>query len=202
MTQSQTVLSSGAMSLASEGSLMSGSLFSSGGGFSVMDALSTGLTLASVAQSLSGGRQQGGAIAMDTLAQADALSFEAEEDLLEARDEEIAGEREANNILERINRSLASQQLAFSANGIDVSFGTPQNVAANTQKIGEAQASTTRQDARVRAFSRRRQANERLISRGNILQSGAAQSSAAVQSGVTSAINTAAESVFRRVNRG
>lgn len=198
----QGALQSGAPLASTAAGAATSGIFGTAGKLSITQLLGSGLTLASMAQSMRAGTQEAGFIAQNTLAQADALQFAATEDLFAAREEEIAGERDANNILDNVNRTIASQMLAASANGIDVSFGTPAAVAENTQKIGNIQASTTRNDAKIRAVARRRQSTERLLQRSAVLQSGAAQSAYARSNGINNAIATGAEAVFRRVNRG
>ena len=198
---SATALSEGAVALGAQGSLLNLG-FLAPSSVSLTSLLSNGLTLASVAQSLSAGQQQAGFIGMNTLAEAKALELASKEDLIAARDEEIAAQRAANDILENTRRAIASQQLAASANGIDVSYGTPAATAENTQRIGNAQASTTRSDAQIRALARRRQSTERLIERGALLQAGAASSSMAITRGISSSVATVADQYFRGVNRG
>jgi hypothetical protein len=167
-----------------------------------MSAVSTGLTLASAATSLFQGNQQAAAVPMQVMPEARALTFESEQDEMEARQIEIDAQRESNDLMERLNRTLAGQRLAFSANGVDPSFGTPVSVAENSRKEANLQASRTREDAKLRALTRRRQAQERLIERGSLFTAAESRMGSLRTGGYVKAAGTVADLIDRRAGRG
>lgn len=178
---------------ATAGGLTAGSLLTYAG---------TGLSLASGAMSLFGGNAQGNEIMKLAEAQNADLAIAAENDRLDAREEEIRGKREGNDILERVNSALAAQRIAQAAKGLDVGFGTSLDVTESTVRRGEVQVSNARDDARMRALSRRRSAMSRRLSIAENTRSASVRAGQARSSGVTNAVGTVADQVFRGLNRG
>lgn len=189
-------LSTGATALASAGTLLPMT------GLSYLGMLNTGLSLASAGLSLFGGNAQADAMTQQMTMNARSLELQARDDEQEARLQELAGKREANDITESVLQTISSQRLAFSANGLDPSFGTAEAVQNTTRNIAEKQLSTTRTDAQLRALSRRRQAQERLLDRSNLIISGTSAAQTARLQGYGSALNTIGGTVMRRIERG
>lgn len=153
-----------------------------------LSSLSTGLTLASMASSVFGGMQEGKAASA-------ALEAQAKEDLLAARQEELKGKQQANDIMESMLQNIAAQRLAFSGAGVDPSFGTPAALASNTRKLAEAQLGTSRDNTIMLATSRRRSANARMQERESAFMT-------PVMKGVGAAIGTGANLLAAREARG
>lgn len=148
-----------------------GSLFS-------LSNLTTGMSLASMAGDIFGGASAGRAAA-------DQLRQQAQQDFLTAKQEELQGQQEQNDIRANLLQTIASQRLAYSGAGIDFSFGTPASLEQSRTRQAEMQLSTSRDNARLKTLARRRQAYLRLS------QTGQAQS-APLLAGLTSAGRTAA----------
>lgn len=157
-----------------------------GGG--ILSALSTGLTFASMASDLFGGIMGGEA-------QSDSLKMEARAATIDAKQEEIRGKQEANDIMENMLRTVAEQRLAFAGGGIDSGFGTPLALAENMRNLSERQLDTSRFNTVMGVLSRRRAAANALSQR-----SGAMMGS--VMQGVGSAGKTFTNYVAGRQNRG
>lgn len=192
----------GAGTFAAMASGVSGLAAGSGAGLSIGSLLTNGLSFASAGLSLFGGMQESDAILEDVRAQARALEFQSREDEQEARMAEIQGQQEANDVLANLNQVLASQRLAFAANGVDPSFGTPQSVSEQTRRQAELQLATSRDNTRIRALSRRRQGAERLIGASNLRIRGQSEASTARRSGLIKGVSTGADIFMRRANRG
>ena len=194
-------LSSGALSLAAKGSLLQGSVASSIGS-SILGMLSNPLNLASAGLSLFAGDQSAGALNSQMMMNARSLEQQAKDDELDAETQVLAGKRDANDITESMVRTISNQRLAFAANGLDPSFGTPLAVEETTRNIAEKQISTTRSDAQLRAVSRRRQAQERLLDRSNTIISGTSSIRSARMQGYSSALGALESSYSRGKARG
>lgn len=192
----------GAGTFAAMASGVSGLAAGSGAGLSIGSLLTNGLSFASAGLSLFGSMQESDAILEDVRAQARALEFQSREDEQEARMAEIQGQQEANDVLENLNQVLASQRLAFAANGIDPSFGTPQSVSEQTRRQAELQLATSRDNTRIRALSRRRQGAERLIGASNLYIRGQSEAATARRTGLIKGATTGADIFIRRANRG
>lgn len=173
-----------------------------GQGFSALSALNTGFTLASAGLSLFGGMQQSDAIAQQTKAEVRALEIQATDDMIAARQEELAGRQVALDIQDRLNRTISAQRLAFAANGVDPLFGTPMEVAAESRTIAGRQMSVTRSDAALRGLSRRRSAAERIVARGARIQSGSAAGSSAMLSGISGSVGAGLSYIGSEARRG
>jgi len=158
-----------------------GSLFS-------LSTLGTGLSLASMTSSLFGGVQQG-------KAQAEALTQQAQEDMMSAKQAEIQGQQQANDIKDNLLQTIAQQRLAFAGAGIDPSFGTPVSLADESRRIAEMQLSTTRDNTQMTVAARRRQGAIRLGQRDSVRSAGLMQ-------GVSSAGATLGDLIDRRTLRG
>lgn len=171
-------------------------------GSSVLGAISTGLTLASGAMSLFGGNQAAYAEQINAKTQARALELSAQEDLLSAKEEEIKGKQDSNNIMDTLIQTIASQRLATAGNGVDTSFGTPVSVEDSTRKIANLQMGITRDDALVRSLSRRRQAWSRREEAMNVLSAGKENARAARNKGIGGALGSINDLVMRRIERG
>lgn len=182
--------------------IVADSVIAAGQGFSALSALNTGFTLASAGLSLFGGMQQSDAIAQQTKAEARALEVQATDDMIAARQEELAGRQVALDIQDRLNRTISAQRLAFAANGVDPLFGTPMEVAAESRTIAGRQMSVTRSDAALRGLSRRRSAAERIMARSARIQSGSAAGSSAMLSGISGAVGAGLSYIGSEARRG
>lgn len=149
-----------------------------GSTLSSLSTLTTGLTLASMASDIFGGVTAGKSIA-------EQLEQQAEQDLLNARQEELAGQQERNDISENLRQTIASQRLAYSAGGVDYSFGTGEALEKNLRRRAELQLGTSRDNTRLKTLARRREA---YIKRSQISQA----QFAPVLAGVSSAGKTLA----------
>lgn len=172
------------------------------GGALTLSGLATGFSLASIATSFIGSNSAANAQTAQARQEASALRLSSESDLLDAKQAELQGKQEANDIMDRLKQALASQRLAASANGIDPSFGTPVSVAESTRDLAETQLNTSRENTRILAASRRSQAYARLEESANRLNSGYASSGATRVSGLTSAAQAGASAILRRYERG
>lgn len=144
----------------------------------ILSSLGTGLSLASMASDIFGGASAGRAAA-------DQLNQQAEQDFLSAKQEELKGQQEQNDINENLLQTIASQRLAYSGAGIDFSFGTPASLERNLKRQSEMQLGTTRDNARLKTLARRRG--------GYAKQSQVSQAqSAPVMAGISSAGKTLA----------
>jgi hypothetical protein len=138
-------LSSIAAAGGTAGSIASAGLTAS----SVLSTLGTGLTLASMASDIFGGASEGKAAA-------EQLTQQAEQDFLEAKQAELQGQQEQNDINQNLAQTIAEQRLAYSGAGIDFSFGTPASLERDMTRRAEMQFATSRDNARIRALARRR----------------------------------------------
>lgn len=157
-------------------------------GAGLLSQLSSGLSFASMAMDLFGGMSA----AADN---SRALMQQSREMELQAKQEELRGKQEANDILDNMIQTVAQQRLAFAGTGMDTSFGTPAAIEANTRRLAEAQLGTSRDNTRMMAMSRRRQAANLLIERST-------QGRSDMLQGVARAGTTAADLIARRYNRG
>lgn len=201
-------------SAAAQGALASGAALSTtaagaatagligAGGSVTMAGLSSAFSFGSAALSLFGGNAEADAIEASSLRESTALRIQARDDRIEAEAEELRGKQESNDILQRLNETLAAQDVAFAARGLDVGFGDPVSVAKTTQRRGDMQLSTVRNDARLRALSRRRQATERLSAASAARLSGISAARSSRTKGVTSAVSRVASLADRRIARG
>ena len=89
-------------------------------------------------------------------AAAQQLAQQAEEDFLSAKQDELQGKQEQNDINENLLQTIASQRLAFSGAGIDFSFGSPASLERNRTRQAEMQLGTSRDNARIKTLARRR----------------------------------------------
>ena len=111
--------------------------------------LQSGMSLASMAGDIFGGASAGRAAAQQ-------LAQQAEEDFLSAKQDELQGKQEQNDINENLLQTIASQRLAFSGAGIDFSFGSPASLERNRTRQAEMQLGTSRDNARIKTLARRR----------------------------------------------
>ena len=133
-----------------------GAIASAGlGASSLLSTLGTGLSLASMASDIFGGASAGKAAA-------EQLQQQAEQDFLNAKQEELKGQQEQNDIKENLLQTIASQRLAYSGAGVDFSFGTPASLERNMKRQAEMQLGTTRDNARIKTLARRRGAYAKL----------------------------------------
>lgn len=173
-----------------------------GTALSLSSLFSGGLTLASAGMQLMSGFQQSQGILEQSKADARALELQSNDQILAAKNEELRGKQDANDILDTLNKTLASQRLGFSQNGVDPLSGTASAVAKNTSKTANLSLGTSRMDATMRSITRRRQAQEMLIQRGNVLRRGVSDSGAAKLSGFGTSASTITDLYTRRINRG
>lgn len=79
----------------------------------------------------------------------------AELTALEARGATLAGKASANTLRENLRRTLSTQRAIFGARGIEVSSGTPVDVAAATRAETEYDVGTVEQNAAMAAAAKR-----------------------------------------------
>lgn len=124
------------------------SALASGAG-SLLSTLHSGLSLASMAGDIFGGMSEGRAAS-------DQLRQQAEQDFVTAKQEELQGLQQQNDISENLRQTIATQRLAYSGAGIDFSFGTPEKTERNLTRQAEMQLATSRDNARLKSLARRR----------------------------------------------
>lgn len=125
-----------------------GGLFGSAGAFSLGTTLSTLASLGSAGLSVYSGLQQAGS-----------LSQQAAYDDFNARQELLRGQQESNTIRENLLRTLAAQNAAYGAAGIDVGAGTPVDVQQDAMAQADRELDTSRANTLLRAYSRRASAD-------------------------------------------
>lgn len=143
---------------------------------STLSVLSTGLSLASMASDIFGGASAGKSAGTQ-------LMLQAQQDMLNSKQEALAGQQEANDIQDNLLQTIAQQRLAYSGAGIDFSFGSPAALEKNLSKRAEMQFGTSRDNAQMKTLARRREAYLKLS------QVGQAQS-APLLAGISSAGKT------------
>jgi hypothetical protein len=84
------------------------------------------------------------------------LEQQAEQDFLDAKQQELAGKQEQNDIMSNLLQTVASQRLAYSGAGIDLGFGTPAALERNLSRQAEMQLGTSRDNAKIKTLARRR----------------------------------------------
>lgn len=171
-------------------------------GEGLLGLFSQGLNFASASASIFGSEAQAEAQMQDALQQARSLELQSREALIEARQEEVRGKQESNDIMNDMMRTIAAQQLASSSKGVDIGFGTPVSVTKEAEKIANLQISTARDDATLRALARRRQASAYDEQRINTLISGKRTAENTRRTGRIDALGTVAEQLQRRSRRG
>lgn len=158
------------------------------GAGSLLGSLSTGLSIASMASDLMGGIMGGAQ-------QSEALKMEARSGMIAAKNEEIRGKQEANDIMDNMIQTIASQRLAFAGAGVDSSFGSAAALQENTRTLAERQLDTSRMNTNMAVLSRRAGAYGALSQRGSTqMQS--------VVSGAGSAAKTLTNMLAGRARRG
>ncbi len=167
-----------------------------------LSGLASGISLASGALSLFSGDGQADAIADQTRNRTRALELQSKDERLAAKQEELAAKESGNAVLDNLRRTLASQQLAFSANGVDGDFGSGSAIAENTIDAAGRDIGLTRDDALMRISSRRRRASELMRERGMVSAAGAEGALEARRGGAISAISGLSDTIERRVRRG
>ena len=105
-------------------------------------------SLASAGLSVAGGNQQ----ASGMQARADLERFNAEQELLR-------GQQEQNAIRENLLKTLAAQNAAYGASGIDVGSGTPLDVQRETTSTADRELDISRTNALARSYARRASAS-------------------------------------------
>jgi hypothetical protein len=113
-----------------------GGLFSAIGGASTFASiLSGGMTVASALQAQRAGKDQ-----------ALGLEFQAQDAEVEGRQEMIAGMERRNSLRRALVDSIAEQDTAYAASGVDLSFGTPvvarQQASRSAERAMEIDQST------------------------------------------------------------
>lgn len=166
-----------------------------------LSTLASGMSLASGALSLFGDNGAKDALA-SSQAQARALELQSQEERIAAKQEELAAKESGNAVLDRLNRTLASQRLAFSANGVDGDFGSAKALAENSIEGAGRDLALTREDTVQRLLARRRQSSELLRQRGIVLANGMSGANAARRQGAIGAVTTFGNYLDRRIARG
>jgi len=148
-TNAALATAGGVATAAQVGATTGGMLASALGSGSILSMLGTGLSLASMAGDIFGGASAG-------RAEAEKLRQQAEQDFLNAKQEELAGKQEANDINENLIQTISEQRLAYSGAGIDFSFGTPASLERSMTQRAEMQLGTSRDNARLKTLARKR----------------------------------------------
>lgn len=175
----------GAAAAAGGGGSLLGSLAAGG---SLLSQISTGMSLASMAFDLFGGISKGKEEAQNA-------TFQAKEALLASKQEELQGKQQANDILDNMLQTVAAQRVAFAGAGLDPNFGSAAALNDETRRLAEMQLGTTRDNSRMQALSRRRQASV-LLGQASSAKTGS------LISGVAGAADTLSELLARRETRG
>lgn len=159
-------------------------------------------TLATASLSLLSASGQSGAAIGAAEGAAEALQIQSVDERLAAKQEELAARETSIEVIDRLNRTLAAQQLAFSANGVDGSFGS--GLAVQENAIAEAgnDIAISRADSNLRILSRRRQSAEYLRQRGARLEQGYSNSNSALLRGGVAAGAQVNNTLTRRARRG
>lgn len=164
--------------------------------------LASKMNLASMGLSLFSGAAQGYGDVAQAKQKSQALQFQAQDQQMQAKQETIRGQEQSNQIMDNMVQTLAAQRLAFSGNGMDLNFGTPVSDAASTQKLAEAQAGVTQNNASLAASTRRRQSYALQQDAANTLSNGYMSAAGDMGRGVVSAYSSNANLVQRSINRG
>jgi hypothetical protein len=180
----------------------SAGLFGGGGNVNLQGLMSFGTTFASAAQSIFGGMGEANYLRTRGQFEAQGLQFQGQQSVLEAKQAQIQGQQQSNQILDNLVQTLATQRLNFAGNGMDPTFGTPVSVGQTTQRLADVQTSISNSDAQQKALSQRMQA----LSYRSQAQSALAQGSmgARVVSGMalSQAQGTLSDWYQRRLARG
>lgn len=168
----------------------------------IMGLLSSGLSLGSAAFSMFGAQQQASATLANARGQSRALELSAQEDLLSAREAEIQGRQEANNIMDSMIRAIAAKRLESSNAGVDPDFGTPVSVVDSIRRQADLQLGVSRHDTIMRVFSRRRQALARRQEGAQIMESAFNTAIGQNVGGLAAAGGQLGQMITRRQRRG
>ena len=173
-----------------------------GGPAQNLNDISSHLTLASMSADMFGGiaRGYGAMTQANTMAEADANH--AQDYGLQAKQEILAGQQTSNQIMDNMLQTISAQRLAYSANGMDLSFGTPVALEASTRKLAGMQNSVAGANSALTALSRRRQAASYMEQRANVLSSGYMANAADTFGGMINAGRTDANAIARSNARG
>lgn len=85
-------------------------------------------------------------------AQAKVYEQQADIDRMAAVDAQAQGDRETERMLWRTRQALGSQRAAIAANGLDASFGTPNELLGETAYFGAMEQADTRLNAARQAW--------------------------------------------------
>lgn len=173
-----------------------------GDDFNVLSVLSTGLNLASAGASYFGARDAAGAQLADYTQASTAADFNAQESDLQARQEQVRGRQAANQIMDDLIQTLASQRVGFAANGVDVSFGTPKSVGAQTIDLASKKLDIVQSDSLMSQIAARRQAAAYRQESASLLAKGQASARNTKRAGAISAAGQISDLVNRRIERG
>jgi hypothetical protein len=179
-------------------------VFGAGGKISLDSFLEGGgaFNLGSAAATLFASNEEAAAAMSQAQQQSKALALQSEQDLLDAKQEELRGKEDTNSVMDNLIQTIAAQRLAFSTNGVDPSFGTPISVEASSRKLANLQLSSTREDALIRSLARRRQSAARMEESINVLSIGKQKAQGARAKGLAQVGDTLAEAAMRRKERG
>ena len=168
----------------------------------VMGMLTSGLNLGSAAFSIFSAQQQASATIANARGQSRALALTVQEDLLSAREAEIQGRQEANNIMDSMIRAIAAKRLESANAGVDPDFGTPVSVGDSIRQQADLQLGVTRHDTLMRVIARRRQAYARQQEAAAVMESGYNTAAGQSLGGLAAAGGQIGQMMMRRENRG
>lgn len=148
-TTTATSAGSSAATTAASTAATTAAASSSASSIFTLSNLFSGLSLASMASDIFGGFAEGKAAS-------DQLSQEAQQNFMSAKQDELQGQQQQNDINENLRQTIATQRLAYSGAGIDFSFGTPAKLEKSLQNQAEMQLGTSRDNAMLKSLARRR----------------------------------------------
>lgn len=88
-------------------------------------------------------------------ARADALRGQAQDEKIQANQDFIAGEQQANEVRRKLLATVAEQAVSFASNGIDLSSSVVRDARSEASDLAERQIGTAGANAQIRAGARR-----------------------------------------------
>lgn len=104
-------------------------------------------------------------------ARADALRGQAADEKVQATQDFIAGEQQANEVRRKLLATVSEQAVAFASNGIDLSSSVVRDARREATELAERQIGTAGANALIRTSSRRMRA-DRLLEQASAAETG------------------------------
>lgn len=131
------------------------------------------------------------------------LESRSRRETIKAKQAEVEGLQQQNQITARLLDTLAAQEAAFAASGIDISSGTAESGREESREQASRRLSTARSNKRLNRLSRRARSRSLLLAAGNARAAGATEAIGDVASFGLNEANRAQRQDFRqRVLRG